>query len=70
MARSLKARIAERAEALGFDAMRITTADGPDAMGAALDAFLGVGSNSYSGDMFLAPDGLIYFRFSTTASYF
>jgi epoxyqueuosine reductase len=48
MARSLKARIAERAEALGFDAMRITTADGPDAMGAALDAFL---ADEREGDM-------------------
>ena len=48
MARSLKARIAVRAEALGFDAMRITTADGPDAMGAALDAFL---ADEREGDM-------------------
>ena len=48
MAQSLKARIAERAKALGFDAMRITTADSPDAMGAALDAFLAEGRE---GDM-------------------
>lgn len=48
MARSLKARITERAEVLGFDAMRITTADGPDAMGAALDAFL---ADEREGDM-------------------
>ncbi|ODR99809.1 epoxyqueuosine reductase [Methyloceanibacter methanicus] len=48
MVQSLKARIAERAEALGFDAMRITTADSPDAMGTALDAFLAQGRE---GDM-------------------
>ena len=28
-----------------------------------LDAVVGAGSNSFSGDMFFAPDGLIYFRF-------
>ncbi|WP_108683721.1 tRNA epoxyqueuosine(34) reductase QueG [Methyloceanibacter sp. wino2] len=48
MGHSLKRTIAERAEALGFDAVRFASADAPDGMGPALDAFLGQGRE---GDM-------------------
>ncbi|MDJ0513782.1 MAG: tRNA epoxyqueuosine(34) reductase QueG [Methyloceanibacter sp.] len=48
MDRALKDLIAQRATALGFDAMRITSADMPDSVGAALDAFLAEGRE---GDM-------------------
>ena len=40
---TLKGRIAEEAKALGFDAVRFTSADAVDGAGDALDAF-GVGS--------------------------
>jgi epoxyqueuosine reductase len=45
---TLKQRIAEAAQALGFDAVRFTTADADARVGAALDAFLGEGRH---GDM-------------------
>lgn len=48
MGQSLKRTIVERAEALGFDAVRITDADAPEHMGPALDAFLAEGRE---GDM-------------------
>lgn len=48
MSQSLKSTIAERARALGFDAMRVTGADAPAGMGASLEAFLAEGR---SGDM-------------------
>ena len=48
MEHALKERIAKRAEALGFDAMRVTSADAPDSIAAALDAFLAEGRE---GDM-------------------
>jgi epoxyqueuosine reductase len=48
MAQTLKARIAEEAKALGFDAVRFTSADAVEGAGAALDAFLAEGRH---GDM-------------------
>lgn len=48
MGQSLKRTIAERASALGFDAVRVTGAEAPEHMGAALDAFLAQGRE---GDM-------------------
>ncbi|BAQ15993.1 tRNA epoxyqueuosine(34) reductase QueG [Methyloceanibacter caenitepidi] len=48
MGQSLKQTIAERAEALGFDVMRITGADAPARIGSELDAFLAQGRE---GDM-------------------
>ena len=40
MAQTLKSQITEKAKALGFDAVRFTSAEAPDGVGAALDAFL------------------------------
>ena len=48
MAQTLKARIAEEAKALGFDAVRFTSADAAEGAGDALDAFLAEGRH---GDM-------------------
>jgi len=48
MARTLKQDITERAVALGFDAVRITSANAPEGAGPALDAFL---SQGREGDM-------------------
>jgi epoxyqueuosine reductase len=48
MAQTLKSQVADRAKALGFDAVRFTSADAPDGAGAALDAFLAEGRE---GDM-------------------
>jgi epoxyqueuosine reductase len=48
MAQTLKARIAEEAKALGFDAVRFASADAVEGAGAALDAFLAEGRH---GDM-------------------
>ena len=48
MAATLKARIAEEAKALGFDAVRFTSADAAEGAGAALDEFLAEGRH---GDM-------------------
>ena len=48
MAETLKTRITEEAKALGFDAVRFTTADAVEGTGAALAAFLGEGRH---GDM-------------------
>ena len=48
MGGALKELIAERASALGFDAMRITSADMPSGVGAALEEFLAEGRQ---GDM-------------------
>ena len=48
MAQTLKARIAEEAKALGFDAVRFTSADAVEGAGDALDAFLAEGRH---GDM-------------------
>jgi epoxyqueuosine reductase len=48
MAVTLKQRIADEAKALGFDAVRFTTADAVEGTGQALDAFLGEGRH---GDM-------------------
>jgi epoxyqueuosine reductase len=48
MGQSLKQYIAEQAEALGFDVVRVTGADAPKEMGAALDAFVTEGRQ---GDM-------------------
>lgn len=48
MAQTLKSEIAVRARALGFDAVRFTTADEPEGIGAALDSFLAEGRE---GDM-------------------
>ena len=48
MALSLKERIAQEANALGFDAVRFAGADPPPGAGAALDAFLADGRH---GDM-------------------
>src|SRR4029450_13347688 len=45
---TLKGRIAEEAKALGFDAVRFTSADAVDGAGDALDAFLAAGRQ---GDM-------------------
>jgi epoxyqueuosine reductase len=48
MAQTLKLRIAEEAKALGFDAVRFTSADAAEGAGAALDKFLAEGRH---GDM-------------------
>jgi epoxyqueuosine reductase len=48
MAETLKQRIAAEAEALGFDAVRFTSADAVEGAGASLDAFLAEGRH---GDM-------------------
>ena len=48
MAQALKQRIIEEAKALGFDAVRFTSADAVEGAGASLDAFLGEGRH---GDM-------------------
>jgi epoxyqueuosine reductase len=48
IAATLKARIAEEAKALGFDAVRFTSADAAEGAGAALDEFLAEGRH---GDM-------------------
>jgi epoxyqueuosine reductase len=48
MARELKSQITETATALGFDAVRFTSADAPEGAGAGLDAFLAEGRE---GDM-------------------
>jgi epoxyqueuosine reductase len=48
MGQSLKRAIVQRASALGFDAVRVTGAEAPEHMGAALDAFLAQGRE---GDM-------------------
>ncbi len=48
MGQSLKRYIGQQAEALGFDAIRVTSADAPQELGAALDAFVAQGRQ---GDM-------------------
>ena len=48
MALSLKERIAQEANALGFQAVRFASADPPPGAGAALDVFL---ANGRHGDM-------------------